>query len=65
MTYVNKVKLINKNFTFWIVLDVAFNVGPKTEYKYLAISMHYVNRIDNDSSGFALKFADEPFVFSY
>jgi hypothetical protein len=57
-----KFTLNNQNSIISYFEDMAFNIGPKFMHKYLVVNMHYINRTKNENSGFALKFADKPFV---
>lgn len=45
---------------FLLFVDVAFKVGPKTNYKYIVVNIHYLKTVTNDRSGLALTVSDRP-----
>lgn len=39
--------------------DVAYNVGPNTNYKYIVVNIHYLKKVNNDRSGLAITVSDK------
>lgn len=42
-------------------IDVAYRVGPKTPMKYIVVNIHYLIKVNNDSSGLAITVGNESY----